>query len=46
MLTLLHYGVKKIIKTFLMEDFFHFPPVTMTLVVHLVLGISPSIKKK
>jgi hypothetical protein len=31
----------KIIKTFLIEDFFHLPPVSTTPVVHLELGISP-----
>ncbi len=30
----------KISKTFLIEDFFHLPPVSMTPVVHLELGIS------
>jgi hypothetical protein len=31
----------KIIKIFLIEDFFHLPPVSTTLVVHLELQISP-----
>ncbi len=33
----------KIIKIFLIEDFFHLPPVSTTLVVHLELRISPRI---
>jgi hypothetical protein len=37
---------KNLIKTFLMEDFFHLPPVSMTTVVHLELVISPQIFKK
>jgi hypothetical protein len=36
----------KIIKTFLIEDFVHLPPVSMTPVVHLELGISPRILEK
>ncbi len=39
----------KIIETFLIEDFFHLPPVSMTPVVHLemwILYISPRISKK
>jgi hypothetical protein len=36
---------KKIIKTFLIEDFFHLPPVSTTLVVYLELRISPRIWK-
>jgi hypothetical protein len=36
---------KKIMKIFLIEDFFHLPPVSMTLVVHLELRISPRILK-
>ncbi len=32
-------------KTFLIEDFFHLPPVSMTLVVHLELRISPNFLK-
>jgi len=35
-----HKGVKKIIKTFLSEDFFHLPP------VYLELRISPQIFEK
>jgi hypothetical protein len=31
---------KKIVKTFLIEDFFHLPPVSTTLVVHFELRIS------
>ncbi len=34
---------KEITKTFLIEDFFHFPPVSTTPVVHLELRISPPI---
>ncbi len=37
---------KKIMKTFLTEDFFHLPPVSMTPVVHLELRISPQIFEK
>jgi hypothetical protein len=33
-------------KTFLIEDFFHLPPVSMTLVVHFELRISPQIFEK
>jgi hypothetical protein len=36
----------KIIKIFLIEDFFHLSPVPMTLVVHLELRISPRIFEK
>jgi hypothetical protein len=36
----------KIIKNFLIEDFFHLPPVSTTPVVNLELRISPRIKKK
>ncbi len=36
----------KIIKTFLNEDFFHFPPVSTTPLVHLELQRSPRIFKK
>jgi hypothetical protein len=31
---------------FLMEDFFHLPPLSTTLVVHLALRISPRVFKK
>jgi hypothetical protein len=42
MLTLLLKSVQqKIIKIFLIEDFFHLPPVSTTPVVHLELRISP-----
>jgi hypothetical protein len=37
---------KDIMKTFLIEDFFHLPPLSATPVVHLELRISPRIKKK
>ncbi len=37
---------KEITKTFPIEDFFHLPPVSMTLVVHLELRISPRIFEK
>jgi hypothetical protein len=44
MLTQQPKGVpKKLIKTFLIEDFFHLPPVPVTTVVHLELQISPRI---
>jgi hypothetical protein len=43
MLTLLPKGVKKMIRAFLIEDFFHLPPVSTTPVVHLELRISPRI---
>jgi hypothetical protein len=36
----------KIIKIFLIEDFFHLPPVSTTSVVHLDPQISPGIFKK
>ncbi len=36
----------KIIKIFLIEDFFHLPPVSTTLVVNLELRISPRIFEK
>jgi hypothetical protein len=36
----------KIIKTFLIEDFLHLPPVLTTLVVHLELRLSPKFSKK
>jgi hypothetical protein len=36
----------KIIKIFLLEDFFHLPPVSMTPVVHLKPRISPGIFEK
>jgi hypothetical protein len=36
----------KIIKTFLLEDFFHLPPVSLTPVVHLEPRISPRIFEK
>jgi hypothetical protein len=36
----------KIIKIFLLEDFFHLPPVSLTPVVHLEPRISPQIFKK
>ncbi len=34
---------QKIIKTFLIEDFFHLSPVSMTLVVYLELRVYPQI---
>jgi hypothetical protein len=37
---------KHIIKTFLIEDFFHVPPVSTTPVMHLELQISPRIFEK
>jgi hypothetical protein len=37
---------KKIIKNFLIEDFFHLPPVPTTPVVHLEPRISPRIFEK
>jgi hypothetical protein len=37
---------KKIIKTFLLEDFFHLPPVSLTPVVHHEPRISPRIFEK
>ncbi len=37
---------KKVKKTFLIEDFFHLPPVSMTPVVHLEMRISPRIFEK
>jgi hypothetical protein len=37
---------KEIMKIFLIEDFCHLPPVSMTLVVHLELRISPQIFEK
>jgi hypothetical protein len=38
---------KEIMKTFLIEDFFHLPPVSLTpVVVHLELRISPRIYEK
>jgi hypothetical protein len=36
----------KIIKTFMIEDFFHLPPVSTTPVVHLELRISPRMFEK
>jgi hypothetical protein len=36
----------KIIKIFLLEDFFHLPPMSLTPVVHLEPGISPRIFEK
>jgi hypothetical protein len=40
----LHLIVKtKIMKTFLIEDFFHLPPVSTTPMVHIELRISPQI---
>jgi hypothetical protein len=36
----------KIIKIFLIEDFFHLPPVSLTLVANLELRISPRISEK
>jgi hypothetical protein len=36
----------KIMKIFLIEDFFHLPPVSTTLVVNLELRISPRIFEK
>ncbi len=44
--TLLPKGVKKTIKPFLIEDFFHFLPESMTPVMPLELQISPRIFKK
>jgi hypothetical protein len=41
MLTLLPKGIKKIFNNFLIDDFFHAPPVSPTLVVHFELRISP-----
>ncbi len=41
-----HRFQNKIIKIFLMEDFFHLPPVSMTPVVHVELWISPRIFEK
>jgi hypothetical protein len=38
--------LNKIFKTFLIEDFFHLPPVLMTPVVHLEMRISPGIIEK
>jgi hypothetical protein len=40
-LTLLPKDAKKIIKTFLIEIFFQLPLVSVTLVVHLEMRISP-----
>jgi hypothetical protein len=37
---------KHIIKTFLIEDFFHLPPVSTTPVLHLELQISPRMFEK
>jgi hypothetical protein len=37
---------KEIIKIFLIEDFFHFPPVSLTPVANLELRISPRIFEK
>ncbi len=37
---------KEIMKTFLIEDFFHLPPVSTTPVVHLELRLSPQIFEK
>jgi hypothetical protein len=37
---------KKTVKTFLIEDFFHWPPVSKTPVVHLELRISQQIFEK
>jgi hypothetical protein len=37
---------KEIMKIFLIEDFFHLPPVSTTQVVHLELRISPRIFEK
>ncbi len=37
---------KKILKSFLIEDYFHLPPVSKTPLVHLELWISPRIFKK
>jgi hypothetical protein len=36
----------KIIKIFLIEDFFHLPPVSLTPVVNIELRISPRILEK
>jgi hypothetical protein len=36
----------EIIKTFMIKDFFHLPPVSMTPVLHLDLRISPKFSKK
>jgi hypothetical protein len=38
--------LNKIVKIFLIEDFFHLPPVSTTPVVHLELRISPRIFEK
>jgi hypothetical protein len=38
--------LNKIIKIFLLEDFFHLPPVSLTPVVHLEPRISPQIFEK
>jgi hypothetical protein len=47
MFILLHKGVsKKLIRIFLIEDFFHLPPVSTTPVVHLELRLSPQIFEK
>jgi hypothetical protein len=46
MLTLLPKGVKKSVKTFLIEDFFHLPPVSTTPVMHLELLVPPLIFEK
>jgi hypothetical protein len=45
MLTLLPKGVQKK-KKILIEDFFHLPPVSMTLVANLELRVSPQICEK
>jgi hypothetical protein len=46
MLTLLPKGVKKNHKIFLIEDFFHLPPVSTTPVTNHELRISPRIFEK
>jgi hypothetical protein len=46
MLTLLPKGVQKKSLKFICEDFFHWPPVSLTLVTNLELRISPRIFKK
>ncbi len=46
MLTLLPKGVNKTINTFLIEDFFHLPPLSKTPAVYLELRISQGIFEK
>jgi hypothetical protein len=38
--------LNKLIQTFLIEDFFHLPPVSMTPMAHLKLQIPPQIFEK